>query len=90
LRNPEFDALMQRLCVGLGWCGGIVDGRKCSVMDFIPSEGPVSADQFVDWVIRGDGGDPATTPKSWKTHIRAAFVLHMGGEVVDASRLRWE
>jgi hypothetical protein len=59
---------------------------------FFPSAGTVSADEFVCWAfeasaIRFDDAKP-----KWqraKAAIRAAFVAHLGSEVVDASALRW-
>lgn len=87
-----FDALMHDVCVGWGYCGGVVDGEPLHVTMFIPETGIVSADQFVDWVFRADGMDPAAEPGRWQPHkdaIKAAFIKHMGGEAVDARTLRW-
>lgn len=87
-----FDALMHVVCPEWGFCGTIKDGRPLHVTDFIPERGPVTADQFVSWVFLGDGMDPDAGPHRWQRHkdaIKAAFVEHMGSEVVDASLLRW-
>lgn len=92
-QKSGYDALMHDVCVGRGWCGGIVDGRPSHVDHFIPQSGPVTADQFVDWLFRADGMDPAANPQKWQKHkdaLRAAFVRHMGSDVVDASRLKWD
>ena len=85
------------------WCGrelrrgesepGTADGKLLHVSMFIPDEGVVTADQFVEWVILADRDDPDQDPDKWrpiKDAVRAAFVKHMGGEVVDARALRWE
>lgn len=82
---------MERICPGLGFCGGSVDGDSVHLTDFIPETGAVTADQFVDLVLRGDGVDPACHPFSNKliSQIRQAFVDHMGSEIVDARELRW-
>lgn len=88
-----YDALMHDVCVGYGFCGCIKDGRPLHVDNFIPSEGAVTADQFVEWVFLADNMNPASyTGARWdsiKRKIRDAFVKHMGSEVVDASRLQW-
>ncbi len=91
--KPGFDALMHEVCVGMGWCGGIVDDKPCHVRDFIPDEGTVSADQFVDWLFRADNLDPYAKLEIWQPHkdmLRAAFVKHMGSDVVDARALRYD
>jgi len=50
-KKPRYNALMYEVCVGRGWCGGIVNGQPSHVDDFIPESGPVTADQFVDWLF---------------------------------------
>lgn len=87
-----FDALMHFVCVGWGYCGCVKDGRPLHVDMLIPPDGPVTADQFVEWVFLADNMNPNSEPERWQPHkdaIRAAFVEHMGGEIVDATRLRW-
>jgi len=88
-----YNALMHEVCVGLGWCGSVVDGRPSHVDDFIPRSGSVHADQFVEWLFRAEGIDPAAEPALWRKHkdgLRQAFVRHMGNDVVDASLLKWD
>jgi hypothetical protein len=90
--NPAYNALMDEVCVERGWCGSIVNGKLCHVDDFIPEAGPVSADQFVDWLFKADGVDADAHPEKWRKHqvgLRDAFVRHLGSEVVDASALKW-
>lgn len=90
--KPGYDALMHEVCVERGWCGGIVDGQPSHVSDFLPDSGPVTADQFVDWLFLADGMDPAEQPARWERHkqgLRDAFVRHMGSDVVDAALLQW-
>jgi len=88
-----FDALMDFVCVGHGYCGSIHrNGTPLHVTLFIPDEGPVTADQFVEWVFLADRENPNVEPERTqraKDAIRAAFVEYMGGDVVDAERLRW-
>ena len=83
---------MHEVCVEWGFCGCIKHARQMHVDLFIPSDGPVTADQFVEWVFLADDMNPSLEPERWDRHkaaIRAAFVQHMGSEVIDASRLRW-
>mgnify|MGYP001261309255 CR=1 FL=1 len=87
-----YNGLMQEVCVGHGWCGGIVDGEPSHVDDFIPENGPVSSDQFVDWLFTADGVDPVEERERWarqRTELKAAYVQYMGADVVDASLLKW-
>jgi hypothetical protein len=58
MRRPtKFDGMMREFCVGLGWCGGMKDGKPVLVTDFIPDTGAVSADQLVEWLMVADGAD---------------------------------
>jgi len=88
-----FEALMQ--IVHGEWClGATMDGlgEVSDVTRFIPETGIVTADQFVEWVFLASDDEARDGTPKWqraKTAIRAAFVLHMGGETVDAAALRW-
>jgi hypothetical protein len=87
-----YDALMHEICVGLGFCGCIKGGRPLHIDRFIPSKGPVTADQFVEWVFLADDMNPNAEPKRWsdlKEKVKLAFVRYMGSEIVDAELLRW-
>ena len=87
-----YDALMEVVCVGWGYCGCIKDGKPLHVDMFIPQEGSVTADQFVEWVFLAENLDlngSLDRRNSHKAAIRAAFVEWMGAEVVDARTLRW-
>lgn len=86
---PGFDALMHEVCVGHGYCGCMKYGKSLHVTDFIPAEGPVTADQFVEWVFLADNENPNLGPTAHKRAIRAAFVKHMGADVADARLLQW-
>jgi hypothetical protein len=91
--STNYNSLMHEVCVERGWCGSILDGKPTHVDDFIPANGTVSAAQFVDWLFLADGMDPNAEPARWQAHkegLRAVFVRHMGSDVVDASRLKWE
>jgi hypothetical protein len=87
-----FDALMHEACVVWGFCGTVKVGRPVHVLDIVPARGPVTADQFVDWLFLADNLNPNVEPERWARHkaaLRAAFVKHMGGDVVDARLLRY-
>lgn len=91
--SKNYNSLMHEVCVQRGWCGGIVDDKPSHVEDFIPATGTVSAAQFVDWLFLADGVDPNEAPEKWQSHkdgLVAAFVRHMGADVVEASRLKWD
>ena len=84
---------MHEVCVERGWCGSIVNGEPCHVDHFIPEAGPVSANQFVDWLLMAEGIDTNAEPEKWHEHqevLRDAFVRHLGSEAVDTSVLKWD
>ncbi|KQM67442.1 hypothetical protein ASE75_00305 [Sphingomonas sp. Leaf17] len=92
MTKDGYDQLMHVVCVEWGFCGCIKNDQPMHVDQLIPSEGPVTADQFVEWVFLADDMNPNSQPERWTRHklaIRAAFVEHMGGDLVDASQLRW-
>jgi hypothetical protein len=79
---------MQEVCVGMGYCGSVVGGEPRHVDMYIPDSGPVSADQFVEWVFLAEGLDAFGS--SHADGMRKAFIKHMGSEVVDAQMLKWK
>jgi hypothetical protein len=93
-RPNAFDGMMHEYCVGMGYCGGVHDGKPLHVTDFIPETGPVSAIQFVRWLLTAESGvDPGeldTSRASFGFRLAAVFIKHMGADVVDASRLHSE
>jgi hypothetical protein len=91
--SPGYEALTTEICVDMGFCGSIKHGRPLYVDLLIPPSGPVTADQFVEWVFLADDMNPNERPDKWQRHkdaIRAAFVRHMGAETVDARQLRYD
>ncbi len=56
-RPNAFDGMLD-VCVKLGWCGCVKEGKRLHITDFIPETGPVSADRFARWLIMADGLDP--------------------------------
>jgi hypothetical protein len=90
-RPNAFDGMMHEFCVGLGWCDCVKDGKPSHVTDFIPETGLVSADEFATWIIMADGLDPderGPEIRRWMPQLKAVFIKHMGGDVIDASNLR--
>lgn len=86
----EFDGMMHDFCVGCGFCGSVKDGRPLHVTDYIPTEGLVSADEFVTWLMIAEGYDPKGPLGHHKEYasLKSIFVRHMGAEIVNAKRLR--
>lgn len=64
------DALINEVCVKFGLRGS-VRGDQVTHVDFIiPSDGPVTADQFVEWVFLADGMNPNVDPEKWQSAFR--------------------
>lgn len=86
-----YDSLLHEACVVWGFCGCIKEGNPLHVDLLIPPDGPVTADQFVEWLFLADNVNPKSDPARWKRHeaaLREAFVRIMGAETVDAKLLR--
>jgi hypothetical protein len=88
-RPSAFDGMMHEFCAVLGWCGSVKDGKRLHVTDFIPSAGPVSADQFASWIVEAEGLDPNAINASELTRLASVFIKHMGANVIDARSLRF-
>jgi len=86
--SAAYTLLLNTICVDFGYCGSDVDGRFAHVDDFIPSDGPISADQFATWVFLAEGLDPLLVDISHRRAIRRAFVEAMGTNIVDAALLK--
>ncbi len=55
---------MHFVCVDWGYCGSVkANGTPLHVTMFIPDEGPVTADQFVEWVFLADNMNPNVQPE---------------------------
>jgi hypothetical protein len=87
-KHSAYGRLLNTICVGYGYCGSEIDGRLRHVDDFIPAEGPVSADQFATWVFLAEGLDPLLADISHRRAIRRAFIEFMDTNVVDATLLK--
>jgi hypothetical protein len=87
--KSSYNALLDEICGDLGFCGSVVDGQPLHVDHFIPEQGIVSADEFVDWVFRAEGWSSSDgAASSHAAILRKAFVRHMGAEAVDAEQLK--
>ncbi|HEY6817420.1 MAG TPA: hypothetical protein VI168_17935 [Croceibacterium sp.] len=82
----EFDKLVGEICVGLGFCGGIVDEKPSHIRDFLPSAGPISAEDFALWALQADGMSKAEYPEHYRS-LRNAFIEHMGSRTIDVSEI---
>jgi|CXWK01.1.fsa_nt_gi hypothetical protein len=94
MNRGAFDALMYDVCVRYGYCGSVRDGKLTHVARIIPEHGQVTADQFVAWVFLANYGyaEPEKPNGMWGRHrqtIKGWFVEHMGGDVVEASKLKF-
>lgn len=89
-RSSGYNTLMGEVCTDMGFCGGVVNGRPLHVDMFVPASGPVTADQFVAWLLEAEGMTRLDEVKRHKAALRTAFVRHMGSEVVDAAMLKWD
>ena len=70
----------------MGFCGGVVDGERRHVSDYVPESGTVMAEQFAEWVLMAEGLDPSSS--KWRPSLIKVFVKHMGHNAVDASQLK--
>jgi len=90
MSETGFDALMHTACVVWGFCGCMKRGEPLHVSNIIPPSGPVHARQFAEWLLLADNVNP-NLPRyeRHKEALTAAFIAHMGSDVVDATQLRW-
>jgi hypothetical protein len=87
--SSAYIRLLNDLCVRLGFCGSISDDEPLDVSMLLPDRGPVSADEFVDAVLRAEGFDATQAATSeHRRAIRETFVRHLGSSQVDATLLR--
>jgi hypothetical protein len=87
----NFDQLIEEICAKWGYCGCIKLASSVHVTLFIPSYGPVTVDQFVEWVLLADDVNPnvgSVHSVRIREGIRSAFLRHMGSETVDATQLK--
>src|SRR4051812_23856595 len=69
--------LLWEICVGGGWCGGIVDGKPTSVDDLLPATGSVTAREFASLAVQASGWPANEPPKEHDLDwISAKFIEH--------------
>lgn len=88
----RFDALMEIVCVRMGFCGSTKRSRPLHVIDLIPRGGGVTADFFADLVFIADGMNPHHDLAKWQTQkdaIAQAFRDYMGADAVPANCLHY-
>jgi hypothetical protein len=89
----RFDSLMDAVCAGHGYCGGMHGDKFMHVTDFIPQSGDVTADQFVELVFLAEyENESERMSPRWDRHrqrIRDYFIEHIGSDVVDVGQLKW-
>tara|TARA_B100000678_G_scaffold283477_1_gene283670 strand:- start:313 stop:825 length:513 start_codon:yes stop_codon:yes gene_type:complete len=84
----DFERLTWEICVGAGWCGGIVDGKPTHVYDLLPRTGTIDARTFAELAMRADGW-PDDDPLE-EEHLRfleSKFIDHLGNRPVSAEEL---
>jgi len=76
----SFDLLLWDICVGNGFCGGILNDQPIHVTDLLPASGMVTAEEFASLVIRAehDGIDPPEKVARWTEQLKSKFIKHMG------------
>lgn len=84
-----FDLLLWHICVGSGWCGGIVGGVPTHVTDLLPKSGTVTARQFAELAIRADGWPDGEPFEEKHLHqLETAFITRMGAASAEAEALQ--
>lgn len=84
-----FETLLWDICVNLGFCGGMVDGKPTYAADLIPAEGFLSAEAFADLAIVAEGAWPNLDEARlrWGKTLEAKFVEHLGEAVAPVKGL---
>lgn len=84
-----FDLLLRDVCVRLGFCGGLVNGKPTHVTDLLPDVGVVTAEEFAKLVISAecDRQSPPDKQLRWVTVLTDAFVEHLGAASAPAESL---
>ena len=84
-----FDALLEWLCPGMGYCGGPVDGEPRHLINYLPEAGEVAAEDFAHWAFLAEGHKVSRDEVLRHPHgaaIRDAFIHFMGRTHVGADR----
>ncbi|MCL4674220.1 MAG: hypothetical protein KJZ64_15075 [Sphingomonadaceae bacterium] len=91
-RDKAYNRLQHAVCAGMGFCGGIVDGKPSHVDFFIPDSGTVTVAQFIEWLLKAEDYYPDQDPRfsPYYKELSRIFVEIMGADTVDAARLKWD
>jgi hypothetical protein len=89
---PEpYDRLIWDLCVGQGWCGGVVAGKASHIDLLMPASGIVTAEEFAELAIRAET-EAEHVPDAllrWQERLARLFVEHIGASSAPAATLRY-
>lgn len=85
--RAAYDKLLEEVCVRLGFCGSIVDGRPLHVDEFLPQGGVVTSDEFADALFKAEGWDPdGSEARTFRSSVREAFIRNMGGSEIETGK----
>jgi len=89
IHPTAFDLLLWDICVGAGFCGGLVNDEPTQVTDLLPATGIVTAGEFAELVIRAecDRQSPPDKHLRWIALLEAKFIQHMKSASVPAETL---
>lgn len=84
-----FDLLLRDVCVRLGFCGGLVNGKPSHLTDLLPDVGVVTAEEFAKLAISAEGGPPSSSDQQrrWVAVLADAFFEHLGTASAPAESL---
>jgi hypothetical protein len=84
-----FDLLLRDVCVRLGFCGGLVNGKPTHVTGLLPVTGIVTAEAFARLVISAECDQGSSPDKAlrWTDLLVASFIEHLGAESAPAGSL---
>jgi hypothetical protein len=84
-----FDLLLWDICVGSGFCGGLVNDEPTHVTDLLPATGMIHAREFAELAIRAecDRQSPPHKHLRWIALLEAKFIQHMKSASVPAETL---
>lgn len=86
--RAAYAKLLEEVCVRLGFCGSVVDGRLLHIDQFVPGSGTLTSQEFADALFKAEGWDlDGLEAQTFRFKVREAFVWHMGTSAVDASQL---
>jgi len=70
-------------CSKLGFCGSVQNGKPSHITDYLPDEGVVTSDQFVEWILKAEGMGSIEQDQTHAKGLKALFFKHVGGDMLD-------